>query len=245
MTTPLTGEQQAARLRIARAHREHERHYATRSLQQATELRQWAAALSALGRHWQQDAGRAEAAEDATDYTLPEYRAAGADDLNQPVATATAGILFMEGEHEPYEVGELRRRLEELSEFFAFVARWTGEKMDAGWPREMALPAAGLGAAAFHRFRALQHTTLHASAAGVVGRLLRAAVRALDARPLDPAGVREDPRSAGQLVQVAGWLIEEAAAVLVGGAAELARSDADWTSYIDALESPPPAQPAT
>jgi hypothetical protein len=64
-----------------------------------------------------------------------------------------------------------------------------------------------------------------------------AALEALNTVEFKPESIRKDLRGSAMLVRTAGWLLDEAAAVLAEQAADLTRSDPDWTDYIGALES--------
>jgi hypothetical protein len=219
-------------LQIARHHREHERYYATEGLEQAAALRRDAGALRALAERWL--AGKATDGTDAR-YDDPQLQAAGCDDLNDPAAVATAGILFMEGEGEPSEIARVKAKLATHRDRCLRTGRWLDEKMQAAWQREAALVTAEYADAAYARHKALMRTTLTASKLVVAGRLIGAAHAALAPRDHTPAQLRADPQGEGRLLRAAAWLMDAAASLIAEQAAELGASDPDWTTYIEDL----------
>jgi hypothetical protein len=219
-------------LQIARHHREHERYYATEGLEQAAGLRRAAGAVRALADRWL--AGVASAAGDAR-YDDPQLRAAGCEDLNDPAALATAGILFMEGEGEPAEIARLKVALAAQRDRCVSTGRWLDEKMQAAWQREARLLTAEYADAAYARHMALMRTTLCASKLVVAGRLLGAAHAALAPREHAPAEVRADPQGAGRLLRTTAWLMDAAAGLIAEQAVGLGASDPAWTRYIEDL----------
>lgn len=219
-------------LRIARYHRQHERYYAIEGFEQAAELRRDASALRALADRWM--AG--EAVGGATgSYSDPELQAAGCEDLNDPAALATAGILFMEGESEPAEISGLKVKLAGLRDTYTKMGRWLEEKMDAGWRRESALLNPEYADVAYGRHMVLMRTTLSASKMVVAGRLIGAAHDALAPQDHKPANVRSDPEGAGRLLRTTAWLMDAAAALVAEQAGDLGASDPGWTRYIEEL----------
>lgn len=205
-------------------------------MRQCADLRRWADALAALGSHWRSTKPAQSASGKAT--LGPEFAASGVSDLNAPVAVATAGILFMEGETTPFEIGEVLRELTELAERCKYERDWVSEKMDVGWARETPLLASPLVVAGYHRCLTLMCTELHSALMGIVGRLVRAAIGALaDVNFDDVKALRADLPICAEKVLAAASLIEQAVALRVTAAAELSRSDRDWGAYIDALES--------
>lgn len=221
-------------LAVARYHREHERFHSMNALQQAADLRRDSNALKVVAQRWLR---AAEAAPSSIDYSDPRFRAVGCEDLNDPAAIATTGILFMEGEPEPRELVQLKMKLFGMSEGLGRVSAWLAEKMDAGWERESALLTPELASAAQPRFAALTHTTLAGLKLGVVSRLLKAALATLGAGELVPAAIRKDLRGSAQLMLAASWLLDEASSVLAEQATDIARSDPEWTAYIEELEA--------
>ena len=85
---------------LSRFHHDHELFYSQAPLRQAAGLQASSRALKALAAHWT----TAQPSD-----TGPRVPFAGAEDLNAPGLVATTGILFMEGEGEPAEIGALKR----------------------------------------------------------------------------------------------------------------------------------------
>lgn len=219
-------------LGIAEYHREHERFYSSEGLRHATTLRQDAEALKRLADRWlDREAAEGQAESDAT------FQVMGSPDLNDWAAIATSGILFMEGEGEPAEIGRLRERLRGLAAEFERYAQWLGEKMEAAWPREASLLTPELIDLAYSRHIVLMRTTLHGEKVAVAGRLIAAAERALSAGQFDPKTIRGRREQMANLVHTAGLMLDAAASVLAEQAAQLALADPDWTRYIEGLKT--------
>ena len=219
-------------LRVARAHRRHERFYAMEGLEIAAALRRDASALRALADHWlEAPTGAADAVDD------PRFRAAGCADLNADAATASAGILFMEGENEPAELAALKGKLSDFATRHAEISRWLLDMMERAWDREAILLRPGTATAGFRRHLTVTRTALTAGKLGVAGRLAGAAHTALSAQDFRPAAIRADRRGAAEIARTAAWLLDAATAVLAEQASQLGCSDADWTAYIEELES--------
>jgi hypothetical protein len=220
---------------VARWHREHERFHSMHALQEATDLRRHSNALKLLARRWLDlgdDQGGNPASFPVTD---PLFRAAGCEDLNDPGSVATTGVLFMEGESEPAELTQMKLTLEGMAAGFDHWSTWLAEKMAPAWERESQVLTSTLTSAAPSRFATLTRTTRVGTALGLVARLLHTAVGALAALPLAPRDVRADPASSAHRLLAASWLLDEASSTLAESAADLARSDPDWTAYLAAV----------
>jgi hypothetical protein len=221
-------------LQLARSHRQHERYHSLSGLENAAALKRDANALKVLADHWLRSVDNARS---AIDYQDPAFRAAGCEDLSDPTAVATTGILFMEGEGEPRELKQMKGKLWAISDSLGKVSRWLVEKMDAGWQREKQVLTPELAAAARPRFMALTRTTLAGAKFGVAARLMDAALHALNTLDFRPEALRKDLRGAAGMVRTASYLLDEAAALLAEQAAQLGLSDPDWTEYIEELEA--------
>jgi hypothetical protein len=218
-------------LEVARAHRRHERFYAMTGLEVAAALRRDANALRALADRWvAEPTGAAGAIDD------PRFRAAGCSDLNADAATASAGILFMQGEQEPAELAALKRKLSAFAAEQAEISRWLLDMMEHAWGREAILLRPGTATAGFRRHLTVTRTALTAGKLGVSARLAGAAHTALSAQDFRPAAIRADRRAAAEMARTAAWLLDAATAVLAEQASQLGCSDADWTAYIEQLE---------
>lgn len=221
-------------LQVARFHRQHERYHSLSGLENAAALKRDSNALKVLADHWFRSA---DTPRTGIDYQDPAFRAAGCEDLSDPTAVATTGILFMEGEGEPRELTQMKGKLWAISDSLGKVSGWLAEKMDAGWDREKQVLTSELAAAAQPRFMALTRTTLAGAKFGVAARLMDAALHALNTLDFRPEALRKDLRGAAGVVRAASYLLDEAAALLAEQAAQLGLSDPDWTAYIDELEA--------
>jgi hypothetical protein len=229
-------------LKVARAHRQHERYYAMQGLEDAAALRRDANALKALAERWLEPVDGVSGAIDD-----PRFDAAGCPDLNAAAATANAGILFMEGEGEPSELTALKRKLSGVAGQHAAVSAWLLDMVDRAWEREAILLEPATATAAYRRHMTVTRTSLAAGRLGVAARLVGAAHTALAAQDFRPPAIRADRRGAAELVRTAAWLLDAATAVLAEQASQIGHSDADWTTYIEALEplvAGSPAPPA-
>jgi hypothetical protein len=221
---------------VARWHREHERFHSMNALQNAADLRRSSNALKVLARRWLDGHDAEPASFPVAD---PLFRAAGCEELNDPGSVATTGVLFMEGESEPAELTQMKLELAGMAAGFDNWSAWLAEKMAPAWERESVLLTSTLASAAQPRFAALTRTTRTGAALGLVARLLHAAGWAIAAHPLAPRDIRGDPAGSAQRLLAASWLLDEASSTLAETAADLARSDPDWTAYLAALDVAP------
>lgn len=251
MTRPqeaLGEERLQAMLNICRYHRQHERYHTTESMNIAVELRRHSNAIKLLADKW--SAGATQSA--AGDYSTPAMMAVGCDDLNDPAAITTTGVLFMEGESEPRELRIMKERLASLSAYFRRTGGWLAEKMEAGWEREAVLLCREYADIAYPRHVALINTTLTGQCYDTAGRIIGAAHQALASIELTPRALRDDRQGAAQVLRTAAWLMDEAAAALAKRAAENGLVDRAWTQTmaglqqrIDDITAASPAGPET
>jgi hypothetical protein len=219
---------------VARWHREHERFHSLNALQEAAELRRNANALKVLAGRWLNSNTTEPPQFDAND---PLYKAAGCEDLNDLAGVTTTGILFMEGESEPAELAQMKMRLAVLARGYGEISTWLAAKMEPAWERESVLLTTVSAAAAQPRFATLTRTTRAGLALGLIARLLRTAVSALSTKQFVPNVVRDDRPGSAQLFLSVSWLVDEASSILAEMAADLSRSDPDWTAYLGALDT--------
>src|SRR5690348_13838651 len=117
---------------LSRYHREHEKYYSEAALADAVSLRRTARTLLALAERW---ASAEPAAEPA-----PSPHA-GTPDLNDNRAIETSGVLFMEGEGEPAEIGRIKSELEAIAAGSEQAGSWLAAAMEASWTMAEALLA--------------------------------------------------------------------------------------------------------
>ena len=171
-------------LNLARFHREHEKFYASSPRERAVVLQRHARALHALADRW----SRA-----APSTTAPLSPFAGAEDLNDPVATQLEGVLFMEGEGEPAELEQLTRDLRTTAEDYLGTGEWLAGAMQASWDIALALSDVhGLEDLIGDRHRIIANDWLAAEMSGLVGRQLLRAAELLDKIDFAPAALRAD-----------------------------------------------------
>ena len=109
---------------LAAFHRDHEKFYASAPREQAVTLQRHARTLQALADRWT----TAHVAQ-----TTPFSPFEGAEDLNDAAALQLEGVLFMEGEGEPAEIGRLKRDLRATAEESMSTGEWLASAMEASW----------------------------------------------------------------------------------------------------------------
>ncbi len=203
----------AAIMNLSRFHREHEKYYASAPREQAVVLQRHARSLLALADRWTTTAPLDRA---------PLSPFEGAPDLNAAVAVQLDGILFMEGEGEPAEIGKLKRDLHVLTQDATETGEWLAAAMEASWAAAEALLDLGdladvLGA----RHRVIANDWQAATLSSLVGRLLQRSVDILERVDFSPAGLRHDladqhesaklPYSAAEIISHAADLLSDSA----------------------------------
>src|SRR3954451_14854257 len=106
---------------LSRFHREHEKHYAEAPLHDAIALQRASRTLKALAERW------TTAEPDPAPSLMPF---AAARDLNDERAIETSGVLFLEGDDPPAEIGELRRMLATMAADHAASGAWLAQAME-------------------------------------------------------------------------------------------------------------------
>jgi hypothetical protein len=200
-------------LNLSRYHRAHERFYARAPLARAAELQDAARVLTTLADRWSEGRPASPAPDGG--------RFAGCEDLNEPAAIASDGVLFMEGEGRPRELARLERDLEALADDHAATGAWLAEAMEASWDAASRLRHPALADLLGERHRIIANDWQAAGLSALVARLARRARDLVAGLDLTPAGVRAD--LAGRRV-VPGTL--HSAAELLAHAADLAAESA-------------------
>jgi hypothetical protein len=193
-------------LNLSRFHREHEKFYASAPRERGVVLQRHARTLHALADRWSTVAP-------STAASLSPY--AGADDLNDPAALQLEGVLFMEGEGEPAELGALIRDLRATAEDYAGTGEWLANAMQASWDVAAALvDIPGLEDVLGERHRIIANDWMAAHTSSLVAMQLRRAADILDTVDYTPAALRADlagSRRAAALVHSAAEIINRAA----------------------------------
>jgi hypothetical protein len=213
---------------LSRFHREHERFYAQAPLEQAISLQRWTRSLKALADHWQ-------LAEPVQAPLRNPY--AGCEDLNVEAAIDGNGILFLEGEGEPAEIGGLKRELEALAEQFAATGTWLARAMESSWETaQTLLPHQELADLLGERHRIIANDWQAAGLNALIARLLRRTGELLGQVDFAPAALREDlagPRTASAYLFSACELIDHAADLIAESAALVHDNERRWRVFHD------------
>ncbi len=199
---------------LTQFHREHEKYYTSAPREQAIVLQRHARSLLALADQWSTTAPVSRE---------PFSPFEGTPDLNAAVATQLDGILFMEGEGEPAEVGRLKRDLRSLSDDAAETGAWLGAAMESSWAMaETLLDTDDLADVLGERHRIIANDWQAALLSGLVAKLLGRAADILDRVDFTPAGLRRDivgDNVSAKLLYSAAEIINHAADVLSDSAA--------------------------
>jgi hypothetical protein len=171
-------------LNLSRFHREHEKFYGQAPLQSAIALQSAARTLKTLAGRWSE-------VEPASEPARNPY--AGCEDLNEPATIQHDGVLFMEGEEEPAELGRLKRDLAALGDDFASTGEWLGHAMESSWKSaEALLLQPGLADLLGERHRIIVNDWQAAALSTLVSRLVRRALEILEHVDFAPEAVRAD-----------------------------------------------------
>lgn len=205
MTTRTTIDP-GAMLNLATYHHEHEKYYAFQPLEKALTLQRASRILETLADRWMV----IQPGEPRRGF--PYF---GAEDLNETSTIQYTGVLFLEGEGEPAEIGTLKRELRAMADDAHAAGGWLTAAMEASW--EMAQQAAQnplLVSVLGERHRIIANNWQSASLHSLCGKLLYRALEILDKVDLGPSSVRHDlagPRFSPQYLYAAAELIDRAA----------------------------------
>lgn len=216
---------------LARSHREHELYYSQAPLTDALALQQLSRTLKALAGHWM--TVTPQAVEHANPY-------AGCDDLNVQTAIETMGVLFLEGEGEPAEIGRIKRELATQADDHEQTGAWLGEAMQSTWKSAGALlriePLADLLG---ERHRVIAANWQNAALSTIIAALLRRANEILDLIEFTPPALRDDladKRLASRYLYAATELVDRAADLLAESAVLVHDSERRWRIFQQRLE---------
>ena len=191
-------------------------------------LQRHARTLHALADTW--DGDRHEARPPAS---LSPFE--GADDLNGPVALQLDGVLFMEGEGRPAELGQLVRDLRTAAADQRAVGAWLASAMDASWAMAGTLVDVGeLADVLGERHRIIADDWQAAGLSTLVARTLDRAADLLEHADLTPAGLRDDlagGRVSAGLVRSAAELIDHAADLSSESAGLVHGNERRWRTF--------------
>jgi hypothetical protein len=169
---------------LSRYHRDHERFYASAPRETAVDVQRHARALQGLADRWST--------------VTPEQRSVlspyeGCEDLNEPSALQLDGILFMEGEGRPAEIGAMVAELRSTAASFLSTGSWLTQAMEASWAVAATLvEIPGLADVLGERHRIIANDWQAASMSSLAGHVLERAADVLDGLDLTPEAVRRD-----------------------------------------------------
>jgi hypothetical protein len=214
-----------AMLNMTAFHREHEKFYSSSPREQAVVLQRHSRALHALADRWM-------VTDPSTRPVLSPYE--GADDLNADAALQLDGILFMEGEGEPSEIGRLKRDLRTMADDSIAAGEWLTAAMQSAWSVVPALfDITELADLLGERHRIITNNWQGASTVSLVGQILSRAAELLDQVDFTPAGLRanlDDHVAAGH-VHSAAEMIDHAADLLSEFASLVHDNERRWRVF--------------
>ena len=111
-------------LNLSKYHREHEKFYAQRPLEQAVTFQKSSRVLKTLADRWKNISIQKNKA-------LNPYM--GCEDLNESSIIQENGVLFMEGEGEPLEISRLKRDISNFADDFKETGEWLSMAMKSSW----------------------------------------------------------------------------------------------------------------
>jgi hypothetical protein len=216
---------------LSRYHREHEKYYAEAALVDAVSLLRTARTLLALAERW-------ACAEPAARPAPSPF--AGTPDLNDERAIETSGVLFMEGEGEPAEIGRIKSELQAAADRSEQAGSWLADAMEASWTMAEALLAyPQLADLLGERHRIIGNNWQNARTAQLVARYLRRAVTVMEHVDFTPAALRKDlggTRSAARYLYAAAELISHAADLSVASSVLTHEDERRWRVFRERVE---------
>lgn len=225
-------------LNLSHTHRQHELFYSRAPLDVATRLQTASRALKALALRWQEHHVNEAPAESHKADGPGRYT--GCEDLNDPIATETLGILFMEGEGEPAELRKLEADLEATADDHEQGGHWLDEAMTGSWSSASALiQMPPLAATLGDRHRIIVNNWQMAHNSTLIAKLLRRATQLLTATDLTPPAIRADlkgARTAPSLVLSAAELLDYAADLSARSAVLVHDSEPRWRRFSAQVE---------
>lgn len=216
---------------LSRYHREHEKYYSEAPLADAIALQRTARTLIALAERW-------TSIEPAAEPGPSPF--AGAPDLNDDRAIETSGVLFMEGEGEPAEIGRIKSELETVAASSEQSGSWLAAAMEASWAMAEALLAyPQLADLLAERHRIIGNNWQNACTAQLIARYLRRAVTVMERVDFSPAALRRDlvgPRSAPGYLFAAAELINHAADLAAAASVLTHENERRWRTFHTRVE---------
>ena len=211
---------------LSRYHREHEKFYSAEPLEEAVFLQQTSRTLKALAERWSTVEPLAEP---------PGAPLAGAPDLNDPRATETSGVLFMEGQKEPAEIAGIKEELTRRAGAHRQTGEWLEQAMGSAWGMAEALLAyPDLADLLGERHRIIASDWRAAWIAQLVAHQLSRARLILERIDFSPAALRADlaeARTAPAYMFSASELLDQAADLLTESAVLVHGNERRWRVF--------------
>ena len=225
-----TGSKYSMMDNLARFHREHEKFYAQAPLEDAKRMHDASKTLKTMADRW-------SAAVPSQPGRGNPYM--GCEDLNEGGAIQHDGLLFMEGEGEPAEIGRLKRDLGRLADDYSTTGDWLSKAMESSWDVASSLVGnPGLRSVLGDRHRIIANDWLAADMSALASRLLRRAVDMLEAVDFSPGKLREDMGGARHVpgfLYSSAELIDRAADLAAESGALVHDNEQRWRRFRDAL----------
>lgn len=215
-------------LNLSRFHREHEKYYSAAPLEDAVGLQRTSRALMALAERWSrvEPGGRSAASPFA-----------GAEDLNDERAIETAGILFMEGEGEPAEIGRIKRDLRTTAASLEEGGVWLATAMEQAWAVAAQLTRyPQLADLLGERHRIVANDWQSAELQRLIGRLLLRSADLLDVIDFSPAALRADLRTPARYLFSVSELLDRAVDLTTQSAALVHDNQRRWRVFRERAE---------
>jgi hypothetical protein len=165
-------------------HREHEKFYGQAPLQTAIEIQDASKTLKTIADRW---IGLSDTKEARGNPYM------GCEDLNEKATIQHDGLLFMEGEGEPTEISQLKRKLKNISDDFDKAGVWLLKAMENSWEAAiqlMKIPMLEAVLGERHRIIINDWQASHLSI--LVAKLLDRALLILNQIDFQPNAIRED-----------------------------------------------------
>ena len=229
---PVPSELLEAIENLARFHREHEKFYSQAPLQSAREIQAASRALKALAARWAEG--------EPSDHPAPNPMA-GAEDLNPPGLIGESGILFMEGEGEPAEIGQMKSEIERHAVGCERTGEWLSKAMEQSWEIAGTLVRFDdlidlLG----ERHRIIANDWQAASMNALIARYLRRSLEVLERVDFTPSAIREDmrgPRRIPAYLYTASELLDAAADLFTRSATLVHENERRWRVFGDRVRA--------
>jgi hypothetical protein len=169
---------------LSKNHHEHEKFYGQAPLKTAIEIQDASKTLKTIADKWISLHQTVKA--EGNPYM-------GCEDLNEKASIQHDGLLFMEGEGEPTEISQLKRKMRNISEDFEKAGEWLSKAMENSWEAAvhlMQIPTLEDVLGERHRIIINDWQAAHLSI--LISKLLERALLILGKIDFRPKAIRED-----------------------------------------------------